>query len=252
MKSKSKTAATEALELRYIPLSQAKRWDQNPKRHDIPALIKSIEIHGFGDPPKFDAKLGGLVYGNGRTEALEKMREAGQSPPRGIAQLEGGEWAVPVIFGVDAPSKAAAVAFAVDHNNLTLMGGDLDFAAMMGVWDHGALRALLTPDVASLLASMPTVADVVQMMEPTPRETALEDSTPPKVLGDDGAIDKNDRSGASPWDRIDPSKSIKILIGDWETSLSVDVVARLKTRADATGLPLRNALRKLLTEALEQ
>ena len=75
------TADSETLSLRYVPLAQAKRWDDNPKRHDIEALIRSIETHGFGDPPKYDVTLGALIYGNGRTEALERMRHDGASPP---------------------------------------------------------------------------------------------------------------------------------------------------------------------------
>ncbi|NJL27407.1 MAG: hypothetical protein HC897_05680 [Thermoanaerobaculia bacterium] len=146
----------EKLELRYIPLDQACRWDANPKRHDIPALVKSIETHGFGDPPKFDATLDALVYGNGRTEALERMRAEGKAPPRGIAALEDGTWAVPVIFGVDAESRAAAVAFAIDHNNLTLLGGDLGFTDLLAIWDEEGLQRVLAevPDAGALLASL--------------------------------------------------------------------------------------------------
>ena len=146
---------TDQLELRYVPLPQAQRWDDNPKHHDLDRLIVSIETHGFGDPAKFDATLGALVYGNGRTEALERMRRAGKEPPRGIAVLDDGEWAVPVIFGVDAESKAAAVAFAIDHNNLTLLGGDLGFADLLQIWDEPGLQAVLqaTPDATDYLAS---------------------------------------------------------------------------------------------------
>lgn len=145
----------DKLRLEYIPLSQARRWDANPKRHDLLALVRSIETHGFGDPPKLDATLGALVYGNGRTEALEQMRQAGKEPPRGILALDGGQWAVPVIFGVDAESEAAAVAFAIDHNNLTLLGGDLGFTELLQIWDEPGLQAVLaeTPDAGALLAS---------------------------------------------------------------------------------------------------
>ena len=155
-KVKRPTDATERLELRYVPLDQARRWDANPKRHDFEALIRSIETHGFGDPPKFDATLDALTYGNGRTEALERMRAVGKEPPRGIGILEGGEWAVPVIFGVDAASHAAAVAFAIDHNNLTLLGGNLKLEDLLGIWDEEGLRQILedAPDAGSLLASM--------------------------------------------------------------------------------------------------
>jgi hypothetical protein len=147
---------SERLELRYIALSQARRWDDNPKRHDLPALVRSIETHGFGDPPKFDATLDALVYGNGRTEALEIMRKKSQQPPRGIAVLEGGEWAIPVIFGVDAKSRAAAVAFAIDHNNLTLLGGSLKFEDLLGIWDEDALQKVCKciADAGALLTSL--------------------------------------------------------------------------------------------------
>ena len=146
----------EKLELRYIPLSQAARWDENPKLHDIDALMRSIETHGFGDPPKYDAKLGGLVYGNGRTEALERLHGDGHAPPRGILRSDDGEWAVPVIFGVDAQSTAAAVAFAIDHNNLTLLGGKLGFTDLIAIWDEEGLQRVLddAPDATDLLASL--------------------------------------------------------------------------------------------------
>ena len=146
----------EKLELRYVSLDQAHLWDDNPKRHDISALIRSIELHGFGDPAKYDATLGSLVYGNGRSEALHQMREEGRNPPRGILKLEDGEWAVPVIFGVDAKSKAAAVAFAIDHNNLTALGGGLEFTDLLSMWDEESLQSVLAdvPDAGDLLASM--------------------------------------------------------------------------------------------------
>lgn len=149
-------AEGERLELKYIPLHQARRWDSNPKRHSIDALIRSIETHGFGDPPKFDSALDALVYGNGRTEALEQMRQAGKEPPRGIGILEDGTWCLPVIFGVDAASRAAAVAFAIDHNNLTLLGGNLKLEDLLGIWDEEGLREILedAPDAGALLASM--------------------------------------------------------------------------------------------------
>lgn len=121
-----------------------------------PWCDRSIERHGYGDPAKFDSTLGALVYGNGRTEALERMRKVGKEPPRGIGLLDDGEWAVPVIFGVDAESHAAAVAFAIDHNNLTMLGSNLKLEDLLGVWDEEGLRQILEDarDAGDLLASM--------------------------------------------------------------------------------------------------
>lgn len=154
------TTDGEKLELRYIPLDQVEVWDANPKLHDLDALARSIATHGFGDPPKFDSKLGGLVYGNGRSEALAKMQAAGQPPPRGIGVLESGQWAVPVIFGVDAESRDAAVAFGIDHNNLTLVGGNLGLADILAIWDEEGLQRILAdaPGAGELLASLDAAA----------------------------------------------------------------------------------------------
>lgn len=84
--------------------------------------------YGFLDPPRWDKNLnqgtGGIVEGNGRLETLFWMFKQGQSTPRGIAVDTDGEWCVPVLFGLDAESEATAAAYSIDHNNLTLAGGD--------------------------------------------------------------------------------------------------------------------------------
>ena len=116
----------DQLQLKYIEISKVFEWELrgNAKLHNIPKISQSIRDNGFRDPPAFDNKLnggkGGLAFGNGRTEALFSMQRSGEKPPRGILQLDSGEWAVPVIFGVDAMSEAEAKRFSIDHNNLTL------------------------------------------------------------------------------------------------------------------------------------
>lgn len=64
-RKQSTTQPTDTLELRYVPLAQASRWDDHPKKHDIGALIRSIELHGFGDPPKYDTRLDLTLLGVG-------------------------------------------------------------------------------------------------------------------------------------------------------------------------------------------
>jgi hypothetical protein len=73
---------------------------------------------------------------------------------------------VPVIFGVDAESRAAAVAFAVDHNNLTLLGGGLGLSEILAIWDEGRLLQVFeeTPDAGALLTSL-QVADVEALLQ---------------------------------------------------------------------------------------
>lgn len=118
----------DRLRLEYVPLSRATLWERNPKPHDLGAIIQSIKRYGFKDPMKFEPKLnggsGGIVEGNGRTEALAMLFDSGEKPPNGIGVEDSGEWAVPILFGVDAKSEAQAEAYALDHNSLTVMGGD--------------------------------------------------------------------------------------------------------------------------------
>lgn len=161
----------DRLELRYIPLSQAKLWDQNPKKHDIPGLMSSFRKHGFADPPKFDSALEAFSYGNGRTEALARMRDGGEPPPRGVYQAEDGGWAIPVLFGVDAKSRAAAAAFAIDHNNLSATGSDLD---VLKLWEPEPFAEVLRglPDPESLLVSLggPTLEEALKGLADAAKE----------------------------------------------------------------------------------
>lgn len=133
------------LEIKYISLSEAIIWDRNEKRHDIGGLVTSIKRHGFKDAPKFEPSLnggkGGIVEGNGRITALNMMKEDGEEIPRGI-KLNGNDWLVPVAFGVDAHSEKAAEAYAIDHNNLTMAGGDFTGIEMAQMWNDGYTEIL--------------------------------------------------------------------------------------------------------------
>ena len=71
------------------------------------------------------------------------MQADGREPPRGVAVDLDGRWCMPVLFGVDARSRAEAESYGVDHNNLTLFGGDLGIDAIMGLWDESGLADLL-------------------------------------------------------------------------------------------------------------
>lgn len=147
----------ELLRLTYIPLSQARLWDRNAKLHDIGALAESIRVSGFRDPPAYDVALGGIVEGNGRTEALIWMQTQGQELPRGIAKdASTGEWCMPMIFGVDAPSRLAAERYGIDHNNLVMSGGD--FTAVDAARNYGPGYLQIVQDLADA-KMLPTSID---------------------------------------------------------------------------------------------
>ena len=152
----------ERLQVRYVPLGTLELWRGNPKKHEPAQLATSIRRYGFKDPPKFEPSLnqsrGGIVEGNGRTAVLRAMKEAGDEPPRGIAVDQDGNWLVPVLFGLDAKSRAEAEAYGVDHNALTLGGSGLAFEDLVQLFDEEALQSLLrdTPDASELLVSLGT------------------------------------------------------------------------------------------------
>jgi hypothetical protein len=140
---------SEELTITYMRLDEVARWPRNVKKHDIGALVESIRRYGMIDPPKFDATLGALVYGNGRDEALEWMHAQGDEPPRGVKVDTDGMWLIPIKVGIDAATVEEAEASALDHNNLTLSGGDFTAWDMSKLWGEGytdVLAGLATAD----------------------------------------------------------------------------------------------------------
>jgi hypothetical protein len=140
---------SKQLEIRYVPLSAARRWERNPKLHNLDEIIAAIQKYGFQDPPAWDGTLnngeGGLKHGNGRTEALEVMFNRQMPVPDGIIEQDG-EWHLPIVFGNDLPNENVAMAYALDHNNLTLLGGSLSpmqASKMYDQRDYAALSAEL-------------------------------------------------------------------------------------------------------------
>ena len=139
---------TDLLSLKYIPISQAELFDSNAKLHNLDQIIQSITRYGFKSACKWESTLndgrGGIVAGNGRVEALREMERRGDDLPIGIVQdTETGEWCVPVLFGVEAESEAIARAYALDDNNLTLLGGDFAVADLMKLYDQELLLSEL-------------------------------------------------------------------------------------------------------------
>jgi len=118
-------------------------WKENPKRHDIGAVIQSIERYGFQEPAKFDVNLpntaggqGAIKAGNGRVEAAAAMERDGRYDwPRGTARDTDGAWCIPMLMGTDAYSEEMAAAYGIDANNLTLSGGDLTAFDYMRMYD---------------------------------------------------------------------------------------------------------------------
>jgi hypothetical protein len=124
---------------------------------------------------------GAIAYGNGRVEALYLMERdsykalqglsSGEAPGvatvelvlcpdgryrpdgkgervpvpfiKGLAVGSDGEWLMPVVFGCDAVSRAQAEAFVVDHNNLTMAGGEFTALDMSRMYEMESYLELL-------------------------------------------------------------------------------------------------------------
>lgn len=131
--------------LMWIPVQQALSllWSENPKLHDIGALVQSIEKHGFQELPRYDINLpnasggaGAIKAGNGRIETLAAMERDGKALPRGLAlQKDTNAWVMPLLVGTDADSLNAARAYAIDSNNLTMSGGDFTAFDFQRLWN---------------------------------------------------------------------------------------------------------------------
>lgn len=206
-KTPSKRSSEDLLRLEYVPLDEvlAQRLRDNPKRHDVHELSAIIQRHGYVDPGKFDSNLnggaGGFVYGNGRPEALAYLRDSGHDAPRGVALGPGGVWLVPVIFGVDAASEAAAQALAVDHNNVTLAGQSDE--VRLGIWEPAAyarmVQRLAADDEAPVSVDLAAVGHLLEDDDLDVGASDGEESAPrppapplPNVTGeDDGSPGEN-------------------------------------------------------------
>lgn len=129
---------TGEIRIEYEPLGALLRAPRNPKLHDYDALGASIDRFGFIQPLTKDERTGFLVAGHGRLETLQRMKAAGDAPPKRV-RAEGGEWLVPVVRGVAFKTDAEAEAYLVADNRLVEVGG----------WDEKSLAGIMA-DLAKL------------------------------------------------------------------------------------------------------
>lgn len=129
----------QAMRLEFVSIDDVKRWPRNPKKHDEAGIRASIERFGFVEPLVMDEKSGRLVSGHGRLTALMEMRHEGKPAPKGI-RVEGSEWSVPVLRGVEFANTTEAEMFVVAVNQLVIKGG----------FDDRALAAIISNAKATL------------------------------------------------------------------------------------------------------
>lgn len=147
------------LTIKYMRLDEAAklRWRKNPKLHDIGAIVESIRRYGFVDTPGFDETLGAFTYGNGRDEALEWMHAQGDPLPPGVLLDTDGMWLMPYTSGVNQKTAEQAEALAIDHNNLTMAGGNFTPYQIAEMWSSSDYTDVLSS--LALSSSLPITVD---------------------------------------------------------------------------------------------
>ena len=130
------TSPEPSVGVEYTALSDLRRWDRNPKLHDLAAIAASIRRHGFVECIVVDERTGKMVAGHGRDETLEMMKRAGEPAPKRIKVREDGEWLVPVLTGIAFEDESTAEAYIIGSNRLVELGG----------WDEEALQAIITTE----------------------------------------------------------------------------------------------------------
>jgi len=116
---------------------------ENPKAHDLPAIMASMRAFGFRGAVILDERSGLTNEGHGRIEALKALRaEAPKEPPGNIRTTHGHmKWLVPVVRGQAFANEDEARAFLIASNRLTELGG---WSASALARLHGELSELGT------------------------------------------------------------------------------------------------------------
>jgi len=165
--------------IEYVKLGGIGEWDENPKDHDIGAIVLSIRRFGFQSPLLMNDATGVLMAGHGRLEALRQMRDGGEALPDGIHK-DGADWLVPVVRGAEL-SQEEAEAYSLADNRLVELGG----------WHEEELAGLLariaeTGDLTGIGWDEDDIAELMRRhMPPVPEtfdvEAALEAQVEPRI-----------------------------------------------------------------------
>ena len=119
-----KTAPTET-RIEWMDIDKIPPHPENPKAHDLPAIMASMRAFGFRGAVILDERSGLTNEGHGRIEALKALRsENPKDPPGNIRSTHGHQkWLVPVVRGQAFANEDEARAFLIASNRLTELGG---------------------------------------------------------------------------------------------------------------------------------
>jgi hypothetical protein len=142
-----KTAPTET-RIEWMDIDKIPPHPENPKAHDLPAIMASMRAFGFRGAVILDEASGLTNEGHGRVQALKLMRsEDARNAPKNV-RVEGNvksaqksRWLIPVVRGQAFANEDEARAFLIASNRLTELGG---WSASALARLHGELSELGT------------------------------------------------------------------------------------------------------------
>jgi ParB-like chromosome segregation protein Spo0J len=178
---------------RLIALDELTPHPRNYKKHPASQVEKlAASLQSFGQPRTIAVWRGTILAGHGVTQAAQHL---------GWQQIRAS--IVP-----DSWTEARAQAYVVADNE-TQRGAEIDEVELAALLDEARLEIDLEAmgfDEAAFDALL----------------AGLTEETP-TILGVDDTVDKGDRAGSSPWDRITASDTVRVLIGDLEFGVAADV-----------------------------
>lgn len=79
----------------------------------------------------------------------------------------------------------------------------------------------------------------------------IDNDNRPQILGGDDIVDKGDRAGSSPWQRIEPSNKVRCLIGDIEFGIDKDIAKQWLQSLKKTDGTIREVAENWLTKHMQ-
>lgn len=229
------------LTIAYIRLDQIKHLPNNPKDHDVGAIVASIAKYGFISPMGINVQTGNDINGNGRLDALRAMKpgydQEGKAPPKGIKRDSGGMWLVPVVEGIDiAPEQELDASIAI--NRVQEIGG----------WHVGKLAHALEVIAESGRSLESTGYDKEQL------DSMLQSIAPPEAKKEKplSPIDGAQIGGIQYWPKFNKKRSIRFLsIRRWNLKTKESDLATLKKVKSECPAPVVNAVAGEIAEVLK-
>lgn len=131
------------LRIEYMALTDllGRFHPDNPKSHDLGAIIQSLQMFGYVSPGAIDECSGLFVEGHGRTQATYMMKQQQMKVPDRI-EARPDDWFLPVVRGIEFDTPEKVRAYLIASNRLTELGG----------WNEPALAELLQELAATDMA----------------------------------------------------------------------------------------------------